>query len=167
MANAGRVAPTGRFVSRKLSPLTFSLYIIVLFGLSVFLFFFYSKDVLEDERTRFFFDDSTPKIQRSEPITKEKLWDWPPSHGLHACIKPTTKYKVYLFSFFYTRNSRAATVVMSSEKKPKRKEPSCQRGSGPLVSPPFSIFSSMVATTNDTTCAIAGEESKEKKRCVQ
>ncbi|KAL8168361.1 hypothetical protein V2J09_009860 [Rumex salicifolius] len=101
MANAGRVGTTGRFVSRKLSPLTFSLYIIVLFGLSVFLFFFYSKDVLEDERTRLFFDDSTPKIQRSEPIANEKLWDWPHSHGLHACIKPTTKYKAAQESSHY------------------------------------------------------------------
>ncbi|CAH9120228.1 unnamed protein product [Cuscuta europaea] len=75
--------------TRRTSPHSITLYIFLLFALSIIIFIFNSRDVFEDN----------PKSPFSlEPEQKEvgHIWDAPYSNGLRPCIKPTARYKAAL-----------------------------------------------------------------------
>ncbi|XP_011097054.1 uncharacterized protein At1g04910 isoform X2 [Sesamum indicum] len=78
------------FRNRKSSFLSFTLYVIILFALSIFIFMLYSKDILDDEH-------NTPLLRvensKHKQLLENQLWEAPSSHGLHPCVKPTSKYK--------------------------------------------------------------------------
>uniref|UniRef100_A0A5B7BWH8 O-fucosyltransferase family protein n=1 Tax=Davidia involucrata TaxID=16924 RepID=A0A5B7BWH8_DAVIN len=84
-----RTSATAKFLPRKPSPYSITLYIIILFAFSVFVFVFYSKDILEDEQKTLFSEESQP-----QQIPDEQLWEAPFSYGLRPCVKPTIRYKV-------------------------------------------------------------------------
>ncbi|KAA8531063.1 hypothetical protein F0562_005772 [Nyssa sinensis] len=86
-----RTSVTAKFFPRKPSPYSFTVYIILLFAFSIFLFVFYSRDILEDEQSPIFSEESQSESQQ---IPDEQLWEAPFSYGLHPCVKPTTRYKV-------------------------------------------------------------------------
>ncbi|XP_057496932.1 O-fucosyltransferase 38 isoform X1 [Actinidia eriantha] len=83
-----RTSSVAKIFPRKPSPYSITLYIILLFAFSIFIFIFYSKDILEDEQNPPLSDES-----RSQQIPDEKLWGAPYNHGLLPCIHPTAKYK--------------------------------------------------------------------------
>ncbi|KAK6922826.1 Glycoside hydrolase family 18, catalytic domain [Dillenia turbinata] len=76
-----------KFHPKKLSPHTIAFYIIILFGFSVFLVFFFARNVLEDEHQPHFTVDS-----QFHQITDE-LWEAPGNYSLHQCVQPSSKYK--------------------------------------------------------------------------
>ncbi|XP_057418442.1 O-fucosyltransferase 38 [Lotus japonicus] len=86
---------TSRFHTRKLSPSIITFYTILIFGFSIFVFFFYVRNTIIDE------DQPHPLLSQQSlshqvpelPMYDEKLWDPPFSHGLHQCVKPTARYK--------------------------------------------------------------------------
>ncbi|XP_019177571.1 PREDICTED: uncharacterized protein At1g04910 [Ipomoea nil] len=71
---------------RRTPPLSITLYIFLLFALSIFIFSFYSRDILED-------DQKPPFLLESEQKEDGHLWEAPYSHGLRQCVKPTSRYK--------------------------------------------------------------------------
>ncbi|XAR62331.1 hypothetical protein NMG60_11017055 [Bertholletia excelsa] len=87
-----RSSPNPKFLPRKASPYTTSIYIIILFAISIFIFLFYSKDILEDEQK------SVLSLEESQPqkLSDEKLWAVQNNNGLQPCVKPTAKYKATL-----------------------------------------------------------------------
>ncbi|CAO2831067.1 unnamed protein product [Amaranthus hypochondriacus] len=81
-------------LSKKTSLLTRTLYLILLFGVSIFLFIFYSKDVFQDEQNPLFLNDSPHQsLKTRNPGVDEKFLGSTFSRGLHPCVKPTSKYK--------------------------------------------------------------------------
>ncbi|KAL2906903.1 O-fucosyltransferase 38 [Bienertia sinuspersici] len=95
-----------RVSSKKSSLLSLTLYTILLFGVSIFIFLLYSKDFLEDEQNPLLSIDlqsssSSNLHHQSEQMTSpetvnfvdEKLWTSTLSGGLRPCVKPTAKYK--------------------------------------------------------------------------
>ncbi|XP_020240660.1 O-fucosyltransferase 38 isoform X1 [Cajanus cajan] len=86
---------TGRFHARKLSPSVITFYIMFIFAFSIFVFFFYMRNISVDE------DPPYPLLsQQSKPhqvpelhVHYKQLWESPFNHSLHQCVKPTTKYK--------------------------------------------------------------------------
>ncbi|KAL8528925.1 hypothetical protein ACS0TY_006408 [Phlomoides rotata] len=76
--------------NRKSSFFSITLYVILIFALSIFTFILYSKDVLEDENKMPLF-----RVENSKPnqLLDDQLWQAPSNHGLHQCVKPTSKYK--------------------------------------------------------------------------
>ncbi|XP_052189177.1 O-fucosyltransferase 38 isoform X2 [Diospyros lotus] len=83
-----RTSLAAKLLQRNASPYSITLYTILLFALSIFIFVFYSKDILEDEQKKHLFPEN-----ESQRLPDEKLWGAPYSHGLHPCVKPTAKYK--------------------------------------------------------------------------
>ncbi|KAJ7945253.1 O-fucosyltransferase [Quillaja saponaria] len=90
MVNRGhfRVPLSARFLLRKPSSNAITLYIIFIFAFSVFIFLFYARNIVEDEQKPLISVES-----QSEKVPDEQLSDAPFSHGLHTCVKPTSKYK--------------------------------------------------------------------------
>uniref|UniRef100_A0A803KX32 O-fucosyltransferase family protein n=1 Tax=Chenopodium quinoa TaxID=63459 RepID=A0A803KX32_CHEQI len=93
----------GRVSSKKSSLLTRTLYIILLFAISIFFFLLYSKDVLEDEQNPLFNNDfqsiSNPHHQSEQirsPVhyVDEHLPARTFSRDLRPCVKPTARYQV-------------------------------------------------------------------------
>lgn len=81
-------------LSKKSSPLTLTLYTLLLFGLSISIFLFYSKDVFKDDPVFLNGSQSHSHSQhQSQRVVDEKLWVSPFSHGLRPCVEPTAKYK--------------------------------------------------------------------------
>ncbi|KAH1245834.1 O-fucosyltransferase 38 [Glycine max] len=86
---------TGRFHARKLSPSIITFYTMFIFAFSIFMFFFYVRHISVDE------DPPLPLLSQQSksyqvpelPVHYKQLWDTPFNHGLHQCVKPTTKYK--------------------------------------------------------------------------
>ncbi|OMO56269.1 GDP-fucose protein O-fucosyltransferase [Corchorus olitorius] len=89
---------TSKFLSRKQSPTTIALYIIFIFAFSIFIFLFNAGNIVEDQRHPIISHESrsqseTPPLSPFLQIADEELWGAPSSHGLHSCVKPTSKYK--------------------------------------------------------------------------
>lgn len=84
-----RSSTLSKFLPKKLSPYSITAYIIIIFGLSIFIFFFYTRDNLEDEQKPLWFEES----QSQQMLDKQHLWDAPFSYGLHPCVKPTSRYQ--------------------------------------------------------------------------
>ncbi|CBI37547.3 O-fucosyltransferase 38 isoform X1 [Vitis vinifera] len=82
-----RASSTSKFLPRKPTLYTITVYIILLFAFSIVIFLFYTRDVLEDEQKPLSSEDSQFVQMQDE------LWNAPSSHGLHPCVKPTSKYK--------------------------------------------------------------------------
>ncbi|KAI3462379.1 hypothetical protein Pfo_019042 [Paulownia fortunei] len=76
--------------NRKSSFLSITLYVIIFFALSIFIFMLYSKDVLDDEH-------KMPLLRveksKSKQLLDDQLWEAPSGHGLRPCVEPTSKYK--------------------------------------------------------------------------
>ncbi|XP_057791684.1 O-fucosyltransferase 38 isoform X2 [Salvia miltiorrhiza] len=76
--------------NRKSSFFSITLYVILIFALSIFTFMLYSKDVLEDENKMPLLRVEKPKINK---LLDDKLWETPSSLGLQQCVEPTSKYR--------------------------------------------------------------------------
>ncbi|KNA22799.1 hypothetical protein SOVF_030690 [Spinacia oleracea] len=92
-----------RVSSKKPSLLTRTLYLILLFAVSIFIFLMFSKDIFEDEQTPIFYSDSesdshlhhqSEQIRSPAHFVDEQSPASTFSRGLRPCIKPTAKYKV-------------------------------------------------------------------------
>ncbi|KAG5529074.1 hypothetical protein RHGRI_029665 [Rhododendron griersonianum] len=77
-----------KFLPRKPSSSSISLYIIFLFAFSIFVFNYYSKDILEDEQKH-----PLPEESQSLQLPREMLWGALDDYGLRPCVEPTAKYK--------------------------------------------------------------------------
>ncbi|KAL9148477.1 hypothetical protein ABFS82_12G043600 [Erythranthe guttata] len=79
--------------NRKSSFLSITLYVILLFALSIFIFNLFSSnnDVFDDEH-----NTTMPLLRveksKSKQLLDHRLWEPPSSQGLHECVKPTSKY---------------------------------------------------------------------------
>ncbi|KMT09181.1 hypothetical protein BVRB_6g132840 [Beta vulgaris subsp. vulgaris] len=89
-----------RVSSRKTSRITRTLYIILLFAISIFIFLFYTKDLLENEQNPLFSDTShlhhqSQQIRSSGSVqfVDQQLWASTFSRRVHPCVNPTAKYK--------------------------------------------------------------------------
>ncbi|XP_055831947.1 O-fucosyltransferase 38 [Solanum dulcamara] len=80
--------------TRRTSNFSITLYIFLLFVFSMFVFFYYSKDIVEDEQKHVL--ASEKKEPESEENEDNSVWETSKSDGLHPCIKPTAKYKAAL-----------------------------------------------------------------------
>uniref|UniRef100_A0A7N0TWL3 O-fucosyltransferase family protein n=1 Tax=Kalanchoe fedtschenkoi TaxID=63787 RepID=A0A7N0TWL3_KALFE len=76
---------------RKFSPFQLAVFITFVFGISIFIFFLCTGDVLLDADQDLSLPEDAPQLENEE--TPDKLWGPPFSHGLHQCVKPTNKYK--------------------------------------------------------------------------
>ncbi|XP_060183730.1 O-fucosyltransferase 38 [Lycium barbarum] len=80
--------------TRRTSHFSITVYIFLLFVFSMFVFFLYTKDIAEDEQKHVLV------LEKKEPESKQNednsVLEASQSHGLHACIKPTAKYKAAL-----------------------------------------------------------------------
>ncbi|XP_027076477.1 O-fucosyltransferase 38 [Coffea arabica] len=81
------------YFRRYSSPSSITYYIVILFALSIFIFTFYSKDVLEDEDRKPPSITSGEKNSKIEQLRDDVLWEAPFSHGLRPCVKPSSRYK--------------------------------------------------------------------------
>ncbi|KAB1210579.1 hypothetical protein CJ030_MR6G010875 [Morella rubra] len=102
-----RTSLTSRFLPIKPSPYAVTVYIIVLFAFSIFLFLFYTRALLEEDQRKPFFSEEFQSEQGKWKIkmnmwykhvsefemSEEKLWGSPFSFGFHQCVKPTATYK--------------------------------------------------------------------------
>ncbi|KAG8373644.1 hypothetical protein BUALT_Bualt11G0045700 [Buddleja alternifolia] len=74
---------------RKSFFLSVTLYVTLVFALSIFIFMLYSNDIVQDER-------KMPLLRvedhKSDKLLDDQLWRAPSSHGLRPCVKPTSKY---------------------------------------------------------------------------
>ncbi|XP_058186755.1 O-fucosyltransferase 38 isoform X2 [Rhododendron vialii] len=77
-----------KFLPRKPSSSSIALYIISLFAFSIFVFNYYSKDILEDEQKHPLLEES-----QSLQLPREMLWGALDDYGLRPCVEPTAKYK--------------------------------------------------------------------------
>lgn len=77
-----------KFLPRKPSPHSITLYIFILFTFSILIFIYFSKDILEDEQTPLLLEES-----QSEQLSDEQIRRAHFSNDLHPCVKPTVKYK--------------------------------------------------------------------------
>ncbi|KAM3200726.1 O-fucosyltransferase 38 isoform X1 [Capsicum annuum] len=94
MANRGHSQYRG--IKRK-SHFSITLYIFLLFVFSILVFFYYTKDIVEDEHKNVLVSEKKKKKEHQfEENEDNSVWEASPSHGLHPCIKPTTKYKAAL-----------------------------------------------------------------------
>lgn len=95
---------TANFFSKKPSFLSITLYIILLFAFSIFIFLVKTSINILDvdngtdgQRTVFTEHSQSQSQSQSEleslEIPDEQLWDPPFSYGLHPCVKPTSKYR--------------------------------------------------------------------------
>ncbi|XP_074301993.1 O-fucosyltransferase 38-like isoform X2 [Silene latifolia] len=87
---------TFKFIPKKLSPLSLTLYTILLFCLSITLFILYSKDVLDDDQTPLFskdFRSGFHHIRQFQQVADAHLWVSTFSRNLRPCVKPTSNYK--------------------------------------------------------------------------
>ncbi|XP_047972217.1 O-fucosyltransferase 38-like isoform X2 [Salvia hispanica] len=77
---------------RKSRFFSITLYVILIFALSIFTFMLYSKDVLEEED-----ENNMPLLRVEKPSINKlldgQLWQTPSSLGLRQCVKPTSKYR--------------------------------------------------------------------------
>ncbi|KAL1553269.1 O-fucosyltransferase 38, variant 2 [Salvia divinorum] len=83
---------------RKSSFFSISLYVILIFALSIFTFMLYSKDALEDEYGMPLLRVEKPSINK---LLDGQLWQTPSSLGLRQCVKPTSKYRATPVSEHY------------------------------------------------------------------
>ncbi|TMX04753.1 hypothetical protein EJD97_004834 [Solanum chilense] len=81
--------------TRRRSNFSITLYIFLFFVLSMFVFFYYTKDIVEDEQKLVLASEKKeePEFDENED---NSVWEASKSHGLHPCIKPTAKYKAAL-----------------------------------------------------------------------
>ncbi|XP_074295567.1 O-fucosyltransferase 38-like [Silene latifolia] len=87
---------TFKLIPKKLSPLSLTLYTILLFCLSITLFILYSKDVLDDDQTPLFskdFRSGSHHIRQFQQVADAHLWVSTFSRNLRPCVKPTSNYK--------------------------------------------------------------------------
>ncbi|KAL9462380.1 hypothetical protein AB3S75_000395 [Citrus x aurantiifolia] len=100
----GSSSSTAIFFSKKPSFLSITLYIILLFAFSIFIFLVKTSINILDvdngtdgQRTVFTEHSQSQSQSQSEleslEIPDEQLWDPPFSYGLHPCVKPTSKYR--------------------------------------------------------------------------
>lgn len=82
------LSAANKFLPRKQSSYSIALYIILLFAFSIFVFIYYSKDILEDEQ-----EHHPSEETQSLQLPGEKLWGALHDDGLRPCVKPTAKYK--------------------------------------------------------------------------
>ncbi|XP_006351036.1 uncharacterized protein At1g04910 [Solanum tuberosum] len=81
--------------TRRTSNFSITLYIFLLFVFSMFVFFYYTKDMAEDEQKPVLASEKKDEPE-SEENEDNSVWEASKSHGLHPCIKPTAKYKAAL-----------------------------------------------------------------------
>lgn len=91
---------TANFFSKKPSFLSITLYIILLFAFSIFVFLVnISRNILDvdngiDGQKPVFTEHSQSQSHiESLEIPDEQLWNPAFSYGLHPCVKPTSKYR--------------------------------------------------------------------------
>ncbi|MED6144006.1 O-fucosyltransferase 38 [Stylosanthes scabra] len=89
-----------RFRARKLCGSAITFYTFLIFAFSFFLFLFYLRHFVPDEHQNHLPHPHSQSRSRSHQLQEsskdknhEQLWDSPFSHGLHSCVKPTSKYK--------------------------------------------------------------------------
>ncbi|KAL9229645.1 hypothetical protein vseg_005092 [Gypsophila vaccaria] len=85
-----------KIIPKKLSPLTLTLYIILLFGVSLFIFLLYSKDFLIDDQSSHLshdFQSGSHHLPQFQQAVDAHLWNSTSSRSLHPCVKPTATYK--------------------------------------------------------------------------
>ncbi|KAF4403724.1 hypothetical protein G4B88_002577 [Cannabis sativa] len=94
-----RTSLTGRFLSRKSTPFAITFQIFSIFAFSIFVFFVYTRNSLEDEHVQPFLNKNSQSHQDktadlpTHGKSDEQLWNAPFNYNLHPCIKPTAKYK--------------------------------------------------------------------------
>ncbi|XP_042492876.1 O-fucosyltransferase 38-like [Macadamia integrifolia] len=72
----------------KASPVSVTVYTLLLFALSIIIFIFHSREILEEEQNPFFLEKS-----ESEKISDDQLWGASFSYGFHPCVVPTRAHK--------------------------------------------------------------------------
>ncbi|XP_030499180.1 O-fucosyltransferase 38 isoform X2 [Cannabis sativa] len=102
-----RTSLTGRFLSRKSTPFAITFQIFSIFAFSIFVFFVYTRNSLEDEHVQPFLNKNSQSHQDktadlpTHGKSDEQLWNAPFNYNLHPCIKPTAKYKAAVGSERY------------------------------------------------------------------
>ncbi|KAG5035911.1 hypothetical protein JHK85_011263 [Glycine max] len=85
---------TGRFHARKLSPSIITFYTMFIFSFSVFVLFYVRHISVDEDPPHPLLSQQSKSHQVPElPVHYKQLWDTLFNHGLHQCVKPTTKYK--------------------------------------------------------------------------
>ncbi|XP_010270432.1 PREDICTED: uncharacterized protein At1g04910 [Nelumbo nucifera] len=82
-----RGSATTKFLPKP-SLLSVTVYTLVLFAFSVFIFIFSTRDIPDDERKSFVSEES-----QTQQVPEEQLWGTPSSYGFHPCVDPTPRYK--------------------------------------------------------------------------
>ncbi|KAL1531540.1 O-fucosyltransferase 38 [Salvia divinorum] len=83
---------------RKSSFFPITLYVILIFSLSIFTFLLYSRDVLEEDNKVPLLRVEKPKISK---LLDDQLWQTPSSLGLRQCVKRTSRYRAKPVSDHY------------------------------------------------------------------
>ncbi|KAK9670592.1 hypothetical protein RND81_13G211500 [Saponaria officinalis] len=96
LRNSNSNSTISKFLPKKLSPFTLTLYIILLFGVSITIFLLYSNDFLNNEEIPLFshdFQSGSHHIHHFQQVVDAHLWVSTSSRSLYPCVKPTATYK--------------------------------------------------------------------------